>query len=47
MKDKEREELQRKLEQSRRLMSDASDPTTRERLKKMAVDIEDQLREAE
>ena len=43
MNDKEREELRRKLEQSRRLLVQVDDLTTRDRLKKMATDLEKQL----
>jgi hypothetical protein len=40
----ERNELLRRLEQSRRLAAEPSDPLTRERLKQLATDLEDQLR---
>jgi hypothetical protein len=46
MNDKEREELRRKLEQSRRLLSQVGDPTSKERLNKVAAEIEDQLRQS-
>jgi hypothetical protein len=47
MNDKEREELRLKLEQSRRLLGQVDDLTTRDRLKKMAVDLEKQLKDPE
>jgi hypothetical protein len=42
-----REELERRLAQSRRLVSLAPDPITIERLKLLALDLEQQLRCAE
>jgi hypothetical protein len=45
MNHKEREELRRKLEQSRRFLSEVGDPTSMERLIKLAADIEGQLKE--
>jgi hypothetical protein len=35
-----KEELERRLEQSRRLSKDANDPTTKERLDKLTGDLE-------
>jgi hypothetical protein len=43
MNDRERDELRCKLERSRRLLSQVDDLTTRDRLKKMATDLEKQL----
>ena len=40
---KDRPELQRRLDQARRLMAAASDPVTKERLQKLVQDLEDQL----
>ncbi|MDB5616209.1 hypothetical protein [Tardiphaga sp.] len=42
-----REELYRRLEQSRRLANGAADPTTQDRLRNLTADIERQLAEAE
>jgi hypothetical protein len=42
----ERAELQRRLEQSRRLGSGAVDPTTTERLKLLALELELKIRKA-
>jgi hypothetical protein len=47
MNDKEREELLRALEQSRRLLVQVDDLTTRDRLKKMARDLEKRLKDPE
>ena len=44
--DSDRAELQRRLEQCRRLAAQAFDPVTTERLQKLADDIEEQLRSA-
>jgi hypothetical protein len=40
-----KEELERRLEQSRRLSKDANDPTTKERLNKLTGDLEAEQRE--
>jgi hypothetical protein len=40
-----KEELERRLEQSRRLLKDAGDPTTKERLNKLTDDLEAEQRE--
>jgi hypothetical protein len=40
----DRKELQRRLEQSRRLAAAPSDPLTKERLIKLVEDLEEQLR---
>ena len=40
----DRNELRRRLEQSRRLAAEPSDPLTKERLKQLAADLEEQLR---
>jgi hypothetical protein len=39
----DRAELERRLEQCRRLASGAHDPLTQERLRKLIVDLEEQL----
>jgi hypothetical protein len=44
MDQKSREELARRLEQSRRLAADTTDETTRKRLLALAQDLEQQLR---
>jgi hypothetical protein len=38
------DELLRRLEQSRRLAAEPSDPLTKERLKQLVTDLEEQLR---
>lgn len=43
MSGEDRKELQRRLEQSRRLADQPSDPLTRERLTALVADIEEQL----
>ena len=44
----DRQELQRRLEQIRRISNSASfDPLTAERFKKLLLDIEEQLKEPE
>jgi hypothetical protein len=43
----EKEELYRRLEQSRRLSGEASDPTTQSRLKALVVDLQQQIVAAE
>lgn len=43
---RDKEQLERKLEQCRRLMEGASDPTTTVRLVKLIKDLEHGLREA-
>jgi hypothetical protein len=40
----DRNELLRRLEQSRRLAAELSDPLTKERLKQLVTDLEEQLR---
>jgi hypothetical protein len=40
----DRNELLRRLEQSRRLAAEPSDPLTKERLKQLVTDLEQQLR---
>jgi hypothetical protein len=40
-----REEIERKLEQSRRLVAEASDPTTQERIRQPILDPEQQFRD--
>jgi len=40
MTDNSKEELERRLEQSRRLSKEANDPTTKERLDKLTDDLE-------
>jgi hypothetical protein len=44
---RDREQLERKLEQCRRLLGAASDPTTSIRLAKLIEELEHSLREAE
>jgi chromosomal replication initiation ATPase DnaA len=46
-KKSDREELERRLEQVRRLSSMANDEVTRERMGKLIRDLEEQLREPE
>jgi hypothetical protein len=41
---RDRNELLRRLEQSRRLAAEPSDPLTRERLKQLVNDLEEDLR---
>jgi hypothetical protein len=45
MIEKSREEIEKKLEQSRRLAADELDPTTKARLKQFVRDLEAQLRD--
>jgi hypothetical protein len=45
MVEKSREEIEKKLEQSRRLAGEDIDPTTKARLKQFVRDLEAQLRE--
>jgi hypothetical protein len=45
MKRWDREELERKLEQARRLALEPTDPLTQERIAQMVEDLEFQLRE--
>jgi hypothetical protein len=45
MVEKSREEIEKKLEQSRRLAGEGIDPTTKARLKQFVRDLEAQLRE--
>jgi hypothetical protein len=46
--DSDRQELQRRLEQIRRILNSAAfDPVTAERFKKLVFDIEEQLKELE
>jgi hypothetical protein len=40
----DRNELLRRLEQSRRLAAEPSDPLTKDRLKQLVTDLEEQLR---
>jgi hypothetical protein len=40
----DREELERRLEQARRVAKSQPDPLTRERLEKLILDLEEQLR---
>ena len=40
----DREELKRRLEQCRRLAADALDPLTKERLQKLILDLEEQIK---
>jgi hypothetical protein len=40
----DRKELQRRLEQARRLAGGATDPLTKDRLQKLVRDLEEQLR---
>ena len=42
--DSDRKELERRLEQVRRLLVYQTDPATRQRLEKLAHDLEEQLR---
>ena len=41
----DRKELERRLEQARRLSSEANDDVTKERMQKLIRDLEEQLRE--
>lgn len=41
----DRKELQRRLEQSRRLAAEPNDPVTRERLEQLVKDLEEQLQQ--
>lgn len=43
MSSEDRKELQRRLEQSRRLAAEPSDPLTKERLRALVADLEEQL----
>jgi hypothetical protein len=43
----DRKELERRLEQSRRLASEPSDPLTKERLNQLVDDIEEDLRKSD
>jgi hypothetical protein len=43
----DREELYRRLEQSRRLLDEALDPTTQTRMKALVMDLQQQLAAAE
>ncbi|MDB5688080.1 MAG: hypothetical protein JWR77_2669 [Rhizorhabdus sp.] len=43
----QKEELYRRLAQTRRILAEALDPLTKERLKTLALDIEGQLAAAE
>ena len=45
--DSDKAELERRLEQVRRLSSEVSDPLTKERFAELARDIEDQLKKSE
>jgi hypothetical protein len=47
MKESDRKELQRRLEQAKRMAPLLSDPVTDERLRKLVQDLEQQLREPE
>lgn len=47
MKKSDREELYRRLEQSRRLSSVATDPTTQGRLKALVAELQEQIAAAE
>jgi hypothetical protein len=40
----DRKELERRLEQARRLAAETIDPLTKERLQKLVFDLEEQLR---
>lgn len=44
LKKSDREELERRLEQARRMASQPVDPLTKERLEKLVHDLEEQLR---
>lgn len=43
MKKSDREELYRRLEQSRRLSSVAADPTTQERMMALVIELQEQI----
>jgi hypothetical protein len=43
----DRRELERRLDQARRMAAEPIDPTTKARLKKLLQDLEEQLREPE
>jgi hypothetical protein len=43
----DRKELQRRLEQAKRMAAFPSDPVTGERLQKLVQELEEQLRESE
>jgi hypothetical protein len=45
MEDNGQKELEKKIEQSRRLAAEPVDPLTKERLKKLVEELEKQLRE--
>jgi hypothetical protein len=44
-KKSDRKELERRLAQARRLAAEPNDPPTKERLKKLVQELEEQLRE--
>jgi hypothetical protein len=44
-KNSDRKELERRLEQAKRMAAGPSDPLTKERLKNLVEDLEEQLRE--
>lgn len=47
MRQADKEDLYRRLAQSRRLAADAPDPTTKQRLQQLISDIEDEIALAE
>jgi hypothetical protein len=47
MDDSDRKELERRLEQAKRMAAFAGDTVTNERLQKLVQDLEQQLRESE
>jgi hypothetical protein len=44
---RDRKELERRLEQAKRMGAMAADPVTNERLRKLVQELEEQLRESE
>jgi hypothetical protein len=44
---RDRKELERRLEQAKRMAAMAADPVTNERLRKLVQELEEQLRESE
>jgi hypothetical protein len=44
---RDRKELERRLEQAKRMAAMAADPLTNERLRKLVQELEEQLRESE
>jgi hypothetical protein len=44
-RENDRKELERRLEQARRMAAEVLEPITSERLKKLVEDLEEQLRE--